>query len=113
MKAGICFMRSMFSRSWFSSKNPLLMGDGSIATKLKFGNIIDHKPVTFYSNNKNKQITSSYNVLGKTIQFNLGNYDKNKSITIHGPSLLVIQLIGIVFGKLKPMQLETYTLLEE
>jgi len=45
------------------------------------GNIIDHAPVTFYSNSK-IEITSSFNLDGNTVTFNLGQYDNSKEVII-------------------------------
>jgi len=64
------------------SKKINLNVDGTISTATKFGDVIDHKPVTFYSNNKNSTIQSKYKVEGNVISFDIANYDKTKSILI-------------------------------
>ncbi len=64
------------------SKDISLQGNGSIYTPTVFGNIIDHKPVTFYAAHQNNTIESSYQVNNNTIGFKLGNYDKSKTIII-------------------------------
>lgn len=64
------------------SKNSKLLLNGKIETPTKFGDIIDHAPFTFYANNNNKSIKSSYQLNNGIISFNLGNYDKDKTIII-------------------------------
>jgi len=48
----------------------------------KFGDIIEHAPQTFYQNAEGSKITSSFVRKGKTIGFNLGNYDKTKTVIL-------------------------------
>ncbi len=62
--------------------NIKLNGAGDVLVNSRFGNIIDHAPVSFYSGDKSNIITSSFNRNGKTIGFNLGNYDHSKTVII-------------------------------
>jgi gliding motility-associated-like protein len=64
------------------SKNILLQNNGNIHTPTIFGNIIDHKPVSFYESNHQQIIQSSYLVNGNIISFKLANYDKSKTVVI-------------------------------
>jgi gliding motility-associated-like protein len=64
------------------SKNCKLLLNGTIETPTKFGDIIDHKPVTFYANNKNKIISSAYELKDGIISFKIGDYDQSKTIII-------------------------------
>lgn len=64
------------------SKALQLQSDGSIFTPTVFGNVIDHKPLTFYSSNPNRLIHSSYRVSNNSIGFNLANYNPNQTIVI-------------------------------
>jgi len=47
-----------------------------------FGDIIDHSPKTFYSDNAISIIPSSFVKTGKTISFSLGNYDHTKTVVV-------------------------------
>jgi hypothetical protein len=64
------------------SKDARLQGDGSILTATLFGDIKDHKPVTFYANNHQQGISSSYWVQQNIIRFQLGAYNPQESIII-------------------------------
>lgn len=64
------------------SKDFLLHPDGTIHTPTLFGNIIDHAPLTFYADNYRKVVESSYKINGRTIGFNVGNYDQSKTLVI-------------------------------
>lgn len=55
--------------------------DGNIHIKTLAGDIIDHSPVTFYTNNKEK-ITSSFIVNKNIISFNVSPYLKEQKVTI-------------------------------
>ncbi len=64
------------------SKNIQLNADGTITTPTRFGNIIDHKPLTFYAKNKNQIISSSYQVQNNIVSYQLGQYDPTQTIVI-------------------------------
>ncbi|MES2762774.1 MAG: gliding motility-associated C-terminal domain-containing protein [Bacteroidota bacterium] len=55
---------------------------GEIRISTKFGDIIDHAPLTFYQQNHASVITSSFSKSGKTISFQLSNYDNTKTVVI-------------------------------
>ncbi len=59
-----------------------LENDGDVNISTKFGNIIDHAPLTFYCGNKDQVIDSRFVKTGKTISFQLENYDKSKTVII-------------------------------
>ena len=56
--------------------------DGNIHLATKFGDIIDHAPSTFYAANVNEAITSAFVQKGKTVSFQLGNYDNTKAVIV-------------------------------
>jgi gliding motility-associated-like protein len=60
----------------FSDRN------NNIHLPTQFGDVIDHAPLTFYSNNTGSVIPSSFIRNGNTISFSLGNYDKTKTAVI-------------------------------
>lgn len=55
---------------------------GEIRISSKFGDIIDHAPLTFYLDNNASVIASSFTKIGKTVSFQLANYDKTKTVVI-------------------------------
>jgi gliding motility-associated-like protein len=55
---------------------------GEIRISTKFGDIIDHAPLTFYQNNNASVIASSFTKTGKTVSFQLANYDNTKTVVI-------------------------------
>ena len=64
------------------SKDIFLQPDGNINTPTAFGNIIDHKPITFYADKQTQIIESSYLTSKRSISFKLGSYDTSKTIII-------------------------------
>ncbi|MDF2437818.1 MAG: hypothetical protein K0Q95_2194 [Bacteroidota bacterium] len=64
------------------SDNVSIAGNGDLHIDTKFGDIIDHAPLSFYSANNSSEITSKFIRSNKTITFNLGPYDASKSVTI-------------------------------
>jgi gliding motility-associated-like protein len=63
------------------SKNAHLLSDGTIKTKSRLGDFIDHAPATFYADDKTS-IASSYLVKNNVISFAIPNYDASKTIVI-------------------------------
>ncbi len=59
-----------------------LNSDGEIRVSTKFGDIIDHAPLTFYGQNSTSVIASSFLKSGKTVSFQLANYDNTKTVVI-------------------------------
>lgn len=55
---------------------------GKIHIPTKFGDIIDHEPLSFYDTQKDFIINSKYKLDGNRIRFQLGNYDKTKTLVI-------------------------------
>ncbi|OFY83085.1 MAG: hypothetical protein A3F72_19015 [Bacteroidetes bacterium RIFCSPLOWO2_12_FULL_35_15] len=47
-----------------------------------FGDIVEHAPVTFYSDNKSEIISSRFVKTGKSISFELGAYNHSKTIIV-------------------------------
>jgi len=60
----------------------VFLEDGTIHIPTGFGDILDHAPITFYERNKDDIIDSKYSLTGKTVKFDLGQYDKAKGIVI-------------------------------
>jgi hypothetical protein len=63
------------------SKN-LSIVEKSLHIPTKFGDIIDHAPLTFYGNNKNAIISSRFTKKGNTVSFTLGKYDNTQTVII-------------------------------
>jgi gliding motility-associated-like protein len=61
---------------------PLLESSGDVHFSTIFGDIIDHAPKTFYTDNSSSLITSKFVLTGNTLGFTLDSYDITKSITI-------------------------------
>ncbi|MDF2449864.1 MAG: hypothetical protein K0R26_2368 [Bacteroidota bacterium] len=59
-----------------------LKGNGNIHIRTKLGDIIDHAPLTFLNDNKSSTIPSAFVKSGKTVSFQLGNYDNSKTVII-------------------------------
>jgi gliding motility-associated-like protein len=64
------------------SKTPVIASDGTLRIETKFGEIIDHAPVTFYEGNSGEIIPSQYTVVGNEISFNVGEYDQSKTLVV-------------------------------
>jgi gliding motility-associated-like protein len=55
---------------------------GEIHIDTKFGDIIDHAPLSFYQQNTASVISSNFIKNGKTVSFQLNNYDNTQTIII-------------------------------
>ena len=55
---------------------------GDLHLPTKFGDIIDHAPVTYYANERNKVIASHFRVSGKDVTFSLDDYDNTQTVVI-------------------------------
>ena len=64
------------------SKDIVLDKDGKIKTSSKFGEIVDHAPVTFYEGETASIISSSYEVNGRDITFKVENYDATQTLIV-------------------------------
>ncbi|MEI8202567.1 MAG: gliding motility-associated C-terminal domain-containing protein [Bacteroidota bacterium] len=64
------------------SKIPKIMENGDIHIATEFGDIIDHAPTTYYSENKEEAIKSNFIANGNKISFKLDTYNKSKSTII-------------------------------
>lgn len=56
--------------------------DGKIKIATLFGDIVDHEPFTFYKNQMDQVIQSSFQLKNNTVSFQLADYDKTKTIVI-------------------------------
>jgi len=56
--------------------------EGNIRIGTLFGDIVDHAPVTFYSNDHQQNIPSWFISEGNIVTFGVGEYDHNKTIII-------------------------------
>ena len=54
----------------------------AVHVKTLFGDIIDHAPITFYQDNHDEIIDSKYASNGKSLSFNLAEYDISRTIVI-------------------------------
>ncbi|MFI5141896.1 MAG: T9SS type A sorting domain-containing protein, partial [Bacteroidia bacterium] len=59
-----------------------LNNKGEIQISTKFNDIIEHAPQTFYANNKSLTVASKFIKTGKTISFQIADYDKSKALII-------------------------------
>lgn len=59
-----------------------LTSDGEIHINTKFGDIIDHAPLSFYQQNTSSIITSKFTKTGEAVSFQLENYDNTKTVII-------------------------------
>ena len=55
---------------------------GQLVIKTSLGDIIENAPITFYAENENNKIQSSYSFENNILSFNLENYDSTKGIVI-------------------------------
>lgn len=55
---------------------------GTIHIPTSFGDILDHAPLTFYDQNKDKIIPSEFRLNKNTVSFKLGEYDQQQAIVI-------------------------------
>ncbi len=67
----------------YSGSNKLeIEEDGDLHIDTRFGDIIDHAPITFYEGQKDTKLKSAFALGGKTVSFQLGNRDISKTIVI-------------------------------
>lgn len=59
-----------------------IKGNGDLQIPTLVGDIVEHAPVTFYSENKSKIISSLFVKTANTISFKLGEYDHTKTVII-------------------------------
>jgi gliding motility-associated-like protein len=59
-----------------------LTDNGDVYVSTKFGSIVDHAPLSFYEGNKSSVINSRFVKDGKTISFQLDNYDNSKTVIV-------------------------------
>ncbi len=55
---------------------------GDMFVSTKFGYIVEHAPQTFYQGNMSSKISSKFSRNGKSISFQLENYNKNQTVVI-------------------------------
>jgi gliding motility-associated-like protein len=65
-----------------SGRNITLNENGAIQIKTISGDIIEHAPVTFYSDNSDNVINSKFIINNNEVSFALANYDISKTIVI-------------------------------
>jgi gliding motility-associated-like protein len=56
--------------------------NGRVLISSDFGDITDHEPLSFYSDDKSQIIHSHFEQIGNSIKFKLANYDKTKEVVI-------------------------------
>ncbi|MCS7073824.1 MAG: hypothetical protein NZ108_05100, partial [Bacteroidia bacterium] len=64
------------------SGTPTLQPDLSIQYETRFGPMKDHAPISFYQDDKKNQIFSRFQLNGNIVSFELGTYDKNRTVVI-------------------------------
>lgn len=65
----------------YSGTNKKIVKEGNIHISTLVGDIVDHAPVTFYADSKEK-ITSSFTINNNIVSFNLSSYLKDQEIVI-------------------------------
>jgi gliding motility-associated-like protein len=73
---------SKINMKYSDTKNLSLDEKGELRIQTFFGDIIDHAPVSYYADNKNSTIKSSYILKGKHVSFNTENYNSSQTIVI-------------------------------
>jgi gliding motility-associated-like protein len=56
--------------------------NGDVLIPTKFGDIIDHAPISFYEGNRSKIIPSFFSLNGQLLSFKMEDYDKSKTVII-------------------------------
>ena len=64
------------------SVTPKIKSNGDVHIPTKFGDIIDHAPSTFYSDNKSITIASNFIKNGNSISFNVSSFNNTKTVVI-------------------------------
>jgi gliding motility-associated-like protein len=64
------------------SDNVHLGTDGNIHITTKFGDVIDHAPISYYTGISSSAIKSHFTKTGKVVSFGLADYDHAQSVTI-------------------------------
>ncbi|MGE0634955.1 MAG: T9SS type A sorting domain-containing protein [Bacteroidia bacterium] len=72
---------SQVKMKYADNEKLLFTNDGEIFIDTKFGDMVDHAPVTFYADNK-AAISSRFVRNGNTVSFELGNYDNSKTVVV-------------------------------
>lgn len=72
---------SLIKMKYTTTKTVSLDNSGNIRLASITGDVIDHKPVTFYENG-NQNINSQFVLSGNTVSFKLDNYDNTKTVVI-------------------------------
>jgi len=65
----------------YTNTQGITLNGGNLLIQTAVGDIVDHAPVTFYSDDKTP-IVSSFLISGNKVTFNIGNYDHNREVTI-------------------------------
>lgn len=63
-------------------EEPINLQQGNITIPTVFGDVIDHKPVTFYQNNPQSLVGSSFIRSNDTVSFAIDTYDSNETLVI-------------------------------
>ncbi len=72
---------SMIKMTYDKSRNIQLGKDGALALNTKFGDIIEHRPVSFQGRQE-KKVASEFRLHANTVSFAIGKYDNTKTLVI-------------------------------
>lgn len=72
---------SLIGLKYNQNANINLDSDGNVTIKTRFGNIVDHHPISILENS-NQKISTSFIINNKTVSFNINAYDKQQPIII-------------------------------
>ena len=68
---------SNFKMNYTGQETLQIDGNGNLQIGTHFGNITDHAPVSYYTQNPNDTIFSQFSLKENSLSFSLGSYDKN------------------------------------
>jgi gliding motility-associated-like protein len=56
--------------------------NGNVRLKTRFGDIIDHAPISFYADEKSKKIATRFSLQGKMISFKISKYNSSRKLVL-------------------------------
>lgn len=56
--------------------------DGNLRIATLYGDLLEHAPVSFYTNNTGSEVQSAFSVSENTVSFSLAPYDRSKTLTL-------------------------------
>ena len=114
---------SVINIQWSGVKGMSIDATGNLVMSSENGTFTDKAPKTFYQNDENTIISSSFKLNDKTVSFHVGNYDHSKTLVIdpwvQNPNFITYNSAYdiqhdpagniYVYGGAAPYQLQKYT----